>query len=77
MGKADRGRYEAVASGAAESQFVAVGVAVERLAYAVGVREALVGLEAAGSDRGHVCIEIVEEDRVTTELPAPSACSTM
>jgi hypothetical protein len=38
-------------------------VAVERLAYAVGVREALVGLEAAGSDRGHLCIEIVDEYR--------------
>ena len=34
-----------------------------RLAYAVGVREALVGLELAGSDRGHVSIEIVDEDR--------------
>jgi len=31
-------------------------------AYAVGIRQALLWLEAAGSDRGHVRIEIVDED---------------
>jgi hypothetical protein len=50
-------------------------VAVERLAYAVGVREALVGLEPAGSDRGHVASRTPTKI-VTTALPAPSACST-
>jgi hypothetical protein len=48
---------------APEPQLAAVDVAIEQLAYAVGVRLALVGLETTRGDHSHVGIEIVEEDR--------------
>jgi hypothetical protein len=54
---------------AAERHLVAVGVAVERPAYPVGVCLALVGLEPTRGDRGDALVEIaeivesVEEDR--------------
>ena len=48
---------------AAEAQLVAVGIAVDRLADSVRVRLDLVGFQTSSSDRGHVPIEIVDEDR--------------
>jgi hypothetical protein len=56
-------RRTAVERRAAEHRLVAVGVAVERLAHAVGERLALVGLEPAGGDRGHGVVEIIDENR--------------
>ena len=48
---------------AAERELVAVRVAVDRLAHAVGQCLAIGGLKPARSDRGYSGIEIIKEDR--------------
>ncbi len=55
-----------LAQGAAEPQLVAVGIEVDGLPHAVGVPLPPLGLEPAGSDSGHVLIEIVDEHRQHT-----------
>ena len=73
--QASSGRRTRIKRRPAEAQLVAVRVPVDRFADAIGIDLDVVRLEPTAGDRGHAGIEIVEED-LTTQLPAPSACST-